>query len=115
MENIAAEVDPNTRSVAVRVVVNNPGEFLKRQMYVQVHIRDSQAKTGLLVPVSAVLRDEENLPFVYVDPAGWKLRPPACDAWAIAAATDTTSSAAFDPGERIVADGAIFVQFMQNQ
>ena len=34
VDNIAAEVDPNTRSVAVRIVVDNPGDFLKRQMYV---------------------------------------------------------------------------------
>jgi cobalt-zinc-cadmium efflux system membrane fusion protein len=36
--NIAALVDPNTRSVAVRVVANNPGETLKKQMYVRVRI-----------------------------------------------------------------------------
>ena len=34
--NVAALVDSNTRSVAVRVVANNPGEILKKQMYVRV-------------------------------------------------------------------------------
>ena len=50
----------------VRVVVDNPGDLLKKQMYVRVLIQARQESTGLLVPVSAILRDDENLPFVYV-------------------------------------------------
>ncbi len=50
----------------MRVVVDNPGDFLKKQMYVRVLIQSRQESTGLLVPVSAILRDDENLPFVYV-------------------------------------------------
>jgi len=114
VENIAAEVDPNTRSVAVRVVVNNPGEFLKRQMYVQVHIRDSRPSNGLMVPVSAILRDEENLPFVYVvQPDGSFARRHVNLGNRSDNRYDITSG--LRPGERIVADGAIFVQFVQNQ
>ena len=66
MDNISALVNPDTRSVLVRVVVENPGDFLKKQMYVRVRIQARQESTGLLVPVSAILRDDENLPFVYV-------------------------------------------------
>lgn len=114
VENIAAEVDPNTRSIAVRVAVRNPGEFLKRQMYVQVHIRDSHANNGLLVPVSAILRDEENLPFVYVEqPDGSFARRHVSLGYRSEDRYDITGG--LRPGERIVADGAIFVQFMQNQ
>lgn len=114
VENIGAEVDPNTRSVAVRVVVRNPGEFLKRQMYVQAHIRDSHASNGLLVPVSAILRDEENLPFVYVvQPDGSFARRHVTLGYRSDDHYDITSG--LQIGERIVADGAIFVQFMQNQ
>src|SRR5271165_1134131 len=49
VDNIAALVDPNTRSVTVRVVVENPGDFLKKQMYVRVLIRARQESSGLLV------------------------------------------------------------------
>ena len=70
MDNIAAQVDPNTRSVAVRVVVDNPGGLLKKQMYVRVLIQARQETPGLLVPVSAVLRDSDNLPFVYMSSSG---------------------------------------------
>ncbi|HZW50962.1 MAG TPA: efflux RND transporter periplasmic adaptor subunit, partial [Rudaea sp.] len=64
--NIADEVDPNTRSVTARVSVDNPHGALKKQMYVPVTIVARGESHGLLVPVSAILRDDENLPFVYV-------------------------------------------------
>src|SRR5260221_548753 len=63
---IAALVDPNTRAISVRLDVPNSGEALKRDMYVRVVIHSKSESEGLLVPVSAVLRDEENLPFVFV-------------------------------------------------
>src|ERR1035437_1818101 len=65
VDNIAAILDPNTRSIGVRVVAKNPGEVLKKQMYVRVLIHSSRESTGLLAPVPAILRDDENLPFVY--------------------------------------------------
>ena len=112
--NVGAEVDPNTRSVAVRVVVNNPGDVLKRQMYVQVRIQDRQQATGLLVPVSAILRDDQNLPFVYVEqPDGSFARQHVTLG---SRSTDRYDiSAGLSAGMKVVVDGAIFVQFMQNQ
>jgi cobalt-zinc-cadmium efflux system membrane fusion protein len=114
VDNIAAEVDPNTRSVTVRVLVNNPGDYLKKQMYVGVRIRDRQESSGLLVPVSAVLRDDENLPFVYITQSDGgfarqrvTLGSRTGDQYII--------SGGIRAGQQIVVDGAIFVQFMQNQ
>ena len=66
VDNISTLVDPDTRSVVARVVITNPGDFLKKQMYVRVLLQARQENTGLLVPVGAVLRDDENLPYVYV-------------------------------------------------
>ena len=54
LTNIAAEVNPDTRAVLARVVVDNPGDLLKKQMYVRVEIQSRQPTSGLLVPVSAV-------------------------------------------------------------
>ena len=73
-------VNPDTRSVMARVVVDNPGDLLKKQMYVRVLIQSRQESTGMLVPVSAILRDDENLPFVYVAQPRRQFRAPACDA-----------------------------------
>jgi len=114
VDNISAEVDPNTRSVAVRVVVENPGGLLKKQMYVRVSIGAGQESRALLAPVSAILRDDENLPFVYV------LQPDGSFARRHVSLSDRSGdqyeiSAGLRAGERIVVDGAIFVQFMQEQ
>lgn len=114
VDNIAAEVDPATRSVAVRVVVNNPGDFLKKQMYVQVHIRDRLETNALPVPISAILRDEENLPFVYVTQSdGSFARQRVTLGYRSGDRYDIAGG--LRAGQQIVMDGAIFVQFMQNQ
>ena len=114
VDNIAAEVDPNTRSVAVRVVVNNPGDYLKKQMYVGVRIRSRQESQGLLAPVSAVLRDDENLPFVYVTKNVGSF---ARQRVTLGSRTGEqyVIAGGLNPGQQIVVDGALFVQFMQNQ
>jgi len=114
VDNISTLVNPDTRSVIARVVVENPGNLLKKQMYVHVQIRSRAESAGLLVPVSAILRDDENLPFVYVtQPDGSFARQH------VTLGTRTGDNYEIPDGlkggERIVVDGAIFVQFMQNQ
>ena len=44
---IAALVDPNTRAVSVRIDVPNPGEVLKRDLYVRAVIQSQQESSGL--------------------------------------------------------------------
>jgi len=114
VDNVAALVDPDTRSVAVRVVADNPGEFLKKQMYVHVLIRSRQESSGLLVPVSAILRDDENLPFVYLEQADGSF---ARQRVTLSYRTDDQYdiAAGLKAGDQVVVDGGIFVQFMQNQ
>jgi cobalt-zinc-cadmium efflux system membrane fusion protein len=112
--NIPALVDPDTRSVNVRVSVDNPAGLLRKQMYVGVRIRSRQENTGLLAPVSAILRDDENLPFVYVaaSDGGFARRPVTLgprtgDLYAI--------PSGLKQGDRVVVDGGLFLQFMQSQ
>jgi len=114
VDNISALVDPNTRSVMVRVVVENPGDFLKKQMYVRVRIQAHQESTGLLVPVSAILHDDVNLPFVYVvQPDGSFARRHVTLGYRTGDQYDIPDG--LQVGDQIVVDGAIFVQFLQNQ
>jgi cobalt-zinc-cadmium efflux system membrane fusion protein len=114
VDNIAAEVDPDTRSVVVRVVVNNPGDLLKKQMYVRSRIRSHQESRGLLVPVAALLRDDENLSFVYVAQAdGSFARRQVTLGYRAEDQQEIISG--LNPGEQVVVDGGIFVQFIQNQ
>jgi cobalt-zinc-cadmium efflux system membrane fusion protein len=114
VDNIAALVDPDTRSVAVRVVAKNPGEVLKKQMYVRVQIHGRQESTGLLVPVSAILHDDVNLPFVYLlQTDGSFARQHVTLGYRTGDQFDIT--AGLQPGSQVVVEGSIFVQFMQNQ
>jgi membrane fusion protein, heavy metal efflux system len=114
VDNIAALVDPNTRATAVRVVVRNPGELLKKQMYVRVLLKARRESKGPLVPVSAMLRDDENLPFVYLaQPDGSFARRRVTLGYRTDDQYDIP--AGLQAGDQVVVDGGIFVQFMQNQ
>jgi membrane fusion protein, heavy metal efflux system len=114
VDNISALVDPDTRSVQVRVVVENPGGFLKKQMYVRVLIQAREESTGLLIPVSAVLRDDENLPFVYVAQSDGSFARQHISL-GYRAGDQYDIGAGLRAGDRIVVAGGIFVQFMQAQ
>ena len=114
VDNIAALVNPDTRSVIARVVVENPGDFLKKQMYVSVRIHSRQQSTGVLVPVSAILRDDENLPFAYVvQPDGSFARQHVTLGYR--SGDQYVIPEGLKAGDQMVVDGGIFVQFMQDQ
>jgi cobalt-zinc-cadmium efflux system membrane fusion protein len=114
VENVAAVMDPDTRAVAVRVVVENPGGALKNQMYVRVLIHSKTGTPGLMAPVSAILRDDENLPFVYLaQPDGSFARQRVTLGYRDGDTYDIPSG--LKAGDRVVVDGGLFVQFLQNQ
>lgn len=114
VDNVSASVDPNTRAVVARIVAPNPGDLLKKQMYVHVSIDSGRVSTGLLVPVSAVLRDDENLPFVYVAlPDGSFARRHVTLGYRDSQNYNVTSG--LTSGDRIVSNDALFLQFMQSQ
>jgi cobalt-zinc-cadmium efflux system membrane fusion protein len=114
VDNVSAVVNPDTRAVVARIAVANPGGVLKKQMYVRVAIHSRQAGAGIRAPVSAILRDDENLPFVYVAQAG--------GAFARRHVTlgyrdgdQYIVSEGLKPGERVVSAGGLFLQSMQSQ
>jgi cobalt-zinc-cadmium efflux system membrane fusion protein len=114
VDNISAIVDPSTRAIGVRVVAKNPKDILKKQMYVRVLIHSRHEQTGLLVPVSAVLRDDENLPFVYLANADSSFsRRRITLGSRVGDRYETT--AGLTAGDQVVAEGGLFLQFMQNQ
>lgn len=114
VQNISPSVDQNTRAVVARIVAPNPGDLLKKQMYVHVAIQSARITSGLLVPVSAVLRDDENLPFVYVAlPDGSFARRHVTLGYRDSQNYEVTSG--LQSGDRVVATGSIFLQFMQSQ
>jgi cobalt-zinc-cadmium efflux system membrane fusion protein len=114
VDYIAALVDPNTRAVAVRIVAPNPNEILKRDMYIRAEIESRRASTGLLVPVSAVLRDDENLPFVFIaNPDGSFARRRVQIGVRVGDRQEITSG--LTAGETLVVEGGLFLQFAESQ
>ncbi|MEO7354495.1 MAG: efflux RND transporter periplasmic adaptor subunit, partial [Gemmatimonadales bacterium] len=67
IDYVGALVDPDSKALGVRILVPNLKQRLKQNMLVRVEIRGSRAREGIVIPVAAVLRDDDNLPFVYVD------------------------------------------------
>ena len=113
VDYIAALVDPNTRAVSVRIDVPNPGEVLKRDLYVRVQIHSQAPASGILVPVSAVLRDDENLPFVFVaKPDGTFERRRVDLGSRIGDRQEIRSGLA--AGESIVVEGGLFLQIAEH-
>ena len=111
---VAALVDPSTRATSVRIETPNPGRVLKKDMYVQVAIQSSKVVTGLLIPVSAVLRDEDNLPFVFVEQgAGAFARRHVTLGNRVGANFEVRDG--LKEGEKLIAEGGLFLEFAQSQ
>ena len=114
VDYISSIVDSNTRSIGVRVVANNPNGVLKKQMYVRVLLHSRREETGLLAPVSAVLRDDEELPFVYLaNPDNSFSRRRITIGSRVGDQYEVTAGLA--AGNQVVTEGALFLQFLQNQ
>jgi len=113
---IAALVDPATKATSVRVLVPNPRRLLKKDMYVQVEIHGSRERKGLLIPVTSVLRDDDNLPFVFVQTGTGTStfgRRQITIGSRVGDRYEVTAGLA--AGDRIISEGALFVQFAQTQ
>ncbi len=112
--NISALVDPNTRAIAVRIVTPNPEQTLKKDMYVRVAIHSRQESTGIMLPVSAVLRDDVDLPFVFVEnPDGSFGRRRVTIGYRAGDRQEIASGVS--AGDRVVVEGGLFMQFAQSQ
>jgi cobalt-zinc-cadmium efflux system membrane fusion protein len=107
---ISPALDPNTRTLQARIVVDNPGEKLKRDMYCTVTVTAGVLKNVLSVPNAAVLRDDDNKPFVYVlrgeDQFGRR-----DVVTGEVEANQTQIVQGISPGESVVGNGSLFLQF----
>ena len=109
VDYIAAIVDPNTRAVSVRLQVANPGDVLKRDLYVRVLIHPRAMTTGMVVPVSALLRDDQNIPFVFVVKPDHSFERRQVQIGSRLGDRQQII-AGLSPGESIVVEGALFLQ-----
>lgn len=107
---ISPALDPNTRTLPVRIVTENPGEKLKKDMYVTVMVNAGTMRNVIAVPDAAVLRNSENQPFVYVA-AGPRQFGQRLVSVGASESGLTQIYSGLKAGERIVADGSLFLQF----
>jgi cobalt-zinc-cadmium efflux system membrane fusion protein len=111
---VGSLVDPGSRATAVRILAPNPRDMLKRDMLVNVVIRAAQSRNALTIPASAVLRDDQNLPFVYVvRPANHFARRQVTLGGRTGDQYEVRTGVS--SGERVVSNGALFVQFAGSQ
>ncbi len=110
---IADALDPNTRTVQARIVTENPGDKLKKDMYVTATVRAGALANAITVPDAAVLRDSENQPFVYVQQNNNQF------ARRLVKAGDsqngrTLIQSGLNEGEHVIGDGSLFLQFQNS-
>jgi membrane fusion protein, heavy metal efflux system len=107
---LGAALDPNTHTLQARIVTQNPGEKLKKDMYVTALVRAGTINDALAVPDSAVLRTAENEPFVYVAQGDNKFLQRLVKLGE-SHSGQTQIVAGLQAGDRVVGDGSLFIQF----
>jgi cobalt-zinc-cadmium efflux system membrane fusion protein len=109
---IAPALDPNTRTLQARIATENPGDKLKKDMYVTATVSAGVIANALTVPDAAVLRDTENQPFVYVE-SSTKQNEFARRLIQLGDSHGgrTQITSGVKEGERVVGDGSLFLQF----
>jgi cobalt-zinc-cadmium efflux system membrane fusion protein len=69
-------IDPNNKSLRVRITLNNDSLFLKPEMFANVIISNQEAKSALSIPTSAVVTDNgKNFAVVYHNNNDVKVKP----------------------------------------
>jgi cobalt-zinc-cadmium efflux system membrane fusion protein len=107
---VSPALDPNTRTLQARIVVDNPGEKLKRDMYCTVTVTAGSIPNAIAVPDSSVLRDDNNQPFVYLAIGANQFgRRDVEIGQSLEGKTQILRG--LSPGERVVGDGSLFLQF----
>ncbi len=107
---VAASLDPNTRTLQARIETNNPGEKLKKDMYVVATVNAGTIHNAIALPDAAILRDNENQPFVYAATSANQFgRRPVTLGESLNGRTEVSSG--LKTGDQVIGDGSLFLQF----
>ncbi|HEX5233711.1 MAG TPA: efflux RND transporter periplasmic adaptor subunit [Silvibacterium sp.] len=107
---VSPALDPNTRTLQARIVVDNPGGKLKRDMYCTVTVTAGSLSNAVAVPDSSVMRDDNNQPFVYVAIGSNQFGRRDVEIGQNENG-QTQILKGISVGERVVGDGSLFLQF----
>jgi cobalt-zinc-cadmium efflux system membrane fusion protein len=107
---VAASLDPGTRTLQARIETPNPGEKLKKDMYVVATVNAGTIRNAIALPDAAVLRDTENQPFVYAAASANQFgRRSVTLGEGFNGQTEITSG--LKAGDRVIGNGSLFLQF----
>jgi cobalt-zinc-cadmium efflux system membrane fusion protein len=107
---VSPALDASTHTLQVRIVAENHGDRLKKDMYVIATVQAGAIADALTVPDAAVLHDTENQPFVYVQAGSNRFaRRVVQTGESQNGRTQITSG--LKEGEHLVSDGSLFLQF----
>ena len=107
---ISPALDPNTRTLQARIVVDNKGDKLKKDMYCTVTVTAGTVPNAIAVPDAAVLRDDQNQPFVYVAASSNQFGRRQVEI-GDSQNGQTQILKGLSVGEKVVGDGSLFLQF----
>ena len=113
IQYVAPALDPTTRTLQARIEASNPGERLKKDMYVTAEVRAGVIPNALSVPDAATLRDTENMPYVYLQTGASQF------ARRMVTLGESQSGKAqimsgLQAGDKVVGDGSLFLQFQNS-
>jgi cobalt-zinc-cadmium efflux system membrane fusion protein len=111
VDRIGATMDPNTRTIKVRGVVNNPDQLLKAEMYVLVDVVEDASQTGQLgVEISSkalFMKGDDSFIFLEDSPGTYERKQ-------VKVGTEKDSKVpiyeGISPGQKVVTEGALLLQ-----
>lgn len=107
---VAASLDPSTRTLQARIETSNPGEKLKKDMFVATTVNAGKIPNAIALPDAAVLRDSENQPFVYTAVSANHFgRRSVTLGESMNGETQITGG--LKSGDQVIGNGSLFLQF----
>ncbi len=113
IQYVAPALDPATRTLQARIEASNPGERLKKDMYVTAEVHAGVIPNALSVPDAAVLRDTENMPYVYLQTGGNQFARRMVTIGE-SQSGKTQILTGLRAGDKVVGDGSLFLQFQNS-
>jgi cobalt-zinc-cadmium efflux system membrane fusion protein len=113
VDRINDKVDPETRTLKVRLLVSNPGELLKAEMFITAALELNERTSGVTIPAKALLsEDDKSYLFVASGERRFERR-------LVSAVPDGSGrmrvTDGLHTGDRIVTDGALLLRLRQQE
>lgn len=107
LEIIGRELDPTTRTIKARCVVDNGDNLLRAEMYVTVDVASS-GPAGVNVPTKALfLKGEQHCVFAETEPGQFTRRSVKLG---VESDSRTAITEGISPGERVVGEGCLLLE-----